>query len=488
MSKQRKDIGSVLKRVLERIESTDPQDRHEGYTALQHDAEFLHGRIPKEWVARLLKAFLNETDEVLHDLAIGAMFSVSLMPSPESPLLPDEGDASKGAAEGNTKGKAASKSAATKKLLGEWLFEPFLQKSAVISVFDAKMSRRDEPAEVYLGRRLSFDRHRATEFIHFSATEPRAHLVLPNQSFKAICVIGRPGLFGEPWFLPLMRYPSPAEGGENGAAEALRFGFDVHRRSPDVPHNQLDPAYHHLVERRGDGSIELLPTDDDGHSRRDYGLVQRYAVELGGQPTVIVVIAGASSLGTLGAARWASLTLFPNPDDPESDAAAIPMPETKRAPVRLEALVRVTADSTQGAWESPNIELLNLSIDAETWSPADRRWLPTAPDEMTLVYREGQLERILFDRRAHTFGNPSKMYVLTKALAEAVLQGRRQWSLDELRADQSAWGLKAGAPPITGETAAEQLRTLRNRHLGTALTIDGDQIHWRCKVRRVDEA
>ncbi len=487
MSKQRKDIGNVWKRVLERIESSDPQDRHDGYTALQHDAEFLHGRIPKEGVTRLRKALAGETDGVLHDLAIGAMLTVSLMPSPETPLSVDEGDASAGASEGNAKGKAAVKTAA-KKLLGEWLFDPFLQKSAVISVFDAKMSRRDEPAEVYLGRRLSFDRNRATEFIHFSATVPRAHLVLPNQSFKAICVIGRPGLFGEQWFLPLIRYPSPADGGEPGASEALRFGFHVHHRSPEVPHNEIDPDYHRLVERKGDESVEPLPTQDDRRSRRDYGLVQRYSVELGGQSTVIVVIAGASSLGTLGAARWASHTLFPNPDDPESDAAAIPMPESKRTPGRLEALVRVTADSTQGAWESPNVELLNLSVEAETWSPADRRWLPSAPNEVTLVYRENKPERILFDRRAHAFGNPSKMYVLTKALAESVLQGRSQWSLDELRADQAAWGLKSGAPPITGEAAAEQLRTLRNRHLGTALAIDGDQVYWRCKVRRVDEA
>jgi hypothetical protein len=323
--------------------------------------------------------------------------------------------------------------------------------------------------------------------MHFSATVPRAHLDLPKRLFNAICVIGRPGLFGEQWFIPLIRYPSASQPGENGAAESLRFGFDVHRRSPDVPHNQLDPAYHHLVERKGDETVELLHTVDDGHSRRDYGLVQRYAVELGGQSTEIVVIAGASSLGTLGAARWASYTLFPNPDDPQSDAAAILMPKNDRTPGRLEALVRVTADSTQGAWESPNVELLNLSIDDETWSPADRRWLPTAPDEVTLVYREKKLVRILFNRRPHAFGNASKPLALTRALAEAALEGRTLRSLDEVRSDNGAWGLKPGGSSISADTAADQLRLLRSRHLGTALSVEGDQIHWRCKVRRIDE-
>jgi len=463
MSKQPKDIGLVLKNVVSRIESPDPRRRHEGYTTLEHDAEFLHGRIPKEWVPRLLKAFFNEADVELRELALRAMLTVSLMP-PLAASAPDTNETSADRpTSGVAKPRGGSRSAAAKKCLGQWLFEPFLQKSAVISVYDAEKFRRDEPAEVYLGRRLAFDWNRATEFIHFSASSPRAHLLLPNQSFKAVCVVGRPGLFGEQWFLPLIRYPS-IPGGDQGASEALRFGFDVHRRSPDVPHNQIDPAYHHLVERKGDESIELRHTEDDGHSRRDYGLVQRYSVEIGGQSTVIVVIAGASSLGTLGAARWATQTIFPNLDDSESDATAIPMPDLKRLGARLEALVQVNADSTQGAWESPNVELLNLSIDAESWSPADRRWLPTAPDEVTLVYREKKLARILFDRRAHAFGNLSKMFALTRALAEAAEQGRSTWSLDDLRADNGAWGLKPDA-----------------------LAIDGDQIHWRCKVRRIDE-
>jgi len=495
MSKQPKDIGHELRKVLEQIESPDPQDRHAGYTKLEHDAQFLHGRIPKEYVPRLLAAFFNETRSDLHERAHRALLTLLLMPAQGPSRLPVD-----------TADDDEPKRPTLKKCLGEWLFEPFLQKSAVISVYDAEKYRRDEHAELFLGRRLSFDRNRPTEFIHFSAADPRAHLTLPNRSFKAVCVVGRPGLFGEQWFLPLIRYPS-IPGGDPQAAEALRFGFDVHHRSPDLPHNQIDPAYHHLVERKGDGATELLHTVDDGRSRRDFGLVQRYSVEIGGQSTVIVVVAGASSLGTLGAAQWATLALFPDPDDPESDDAVIPLPdalrseakrtdarrtdakrpETKRPAARMEALVQVTADSTQGAWESPNVELLKLSIDDETWSPADRRWLPTPPDEVTLVYRDKNLTRILFDRLPHAFGNPSQMSALTKALAEAAGQGRAQWSLDELRADNAAWGLKADAPRIEADTAAGQLRLLRQRHLGTALAVEGDQVYWRCRVRRTHE-
>lgn len=44
--------------------------------------------------------------------------------------------------------------------------------------------------------------------------------------------------------------------------------------------------------------------------RTDFAVVQRYPVELGTRHVVVVIVAGASSLGTSVAAQWAAYDLF----------------------------------------------------------------------------------------------------------------------------------------------------------------------------------
>jgi len=45
-------------------------------------------------------------------------------------------------------------------------------------------------------------------------------------------------------------------------------------------------------------------TVEQGANRHDYAIVQRFTIRFGGRDVVVLVIAGASGLGTIGAARW----------------------------------------------------------------------------------------------------------------------------------------------------------------------------------------
>lgn len=462
----RHDLREVIEQILEQIKSTNVAIRRQAYTTVLHRSRELRGRLSRSHVNQLIMSLHSERDGDTVRCGLLALSMLGLE------LFLDSSGAK--ALVGNG---AVSSTDFPAMRLGDWLWQLFHRKSAVFSVVDSEPNRRDEPAETQIGRRLSHDDFPRTNFQHFFTSPLRAHIALPEGGYKAVCVIGRPGLLGPP-FLDLIRCPELAVCHEALSGPAMRFGFEVHHRPKDLPRSEIDRAYHYIIERHGDGTSERHETVDDGTQRRDYGIVQCYTIDLNGIKVFVVVCAGASSLGTLGGATWSSLKLF------RDEGAMIIVPPNIQPDSRMEALVRVTADSTLGAWESPRIELVKLYVDDLLWSPAERKWVDTVPEEITVVYRDGKASGVVFDRRTRCLKRDSDMFTLIVKLAERALKGTKRTSLDELHgalSEKRGHGIKKNA-------TTSQLNQLRTRYLHEGLTIDSNSAELLCKVRRFDES
>jgi hypothetical protein len=184
--------------------------------------------------------------------------------------------------------------------LQDWLFKPFVPplfsagsahspKSAVIAVCDHQHIRDVQP-QVMLARFLPSDRYHATEFHQISLRDPQWEPVALDE-LSAVCFVGRPGMFHNCKLIdalpPELRFSLPAD--------------DDEWRGKPLSSESVD-RYHHVRQNRPNAGPMFYAAREEATRRTDYALVQRLRINYGGHHVAVLILAGATSLGTCGAA------------------------------------------------------------------------------------------------------------------------------------------------------------------------------------------
>lgn len=354
--------------------------------------------------------------------------------------------------------------------LSDWLWGPFHKPSAVFGLTAADYRRRDEIALIQLVRRLSYREFPDTEIHQIDPDDPEWSELLFQGGYQSICLVGRLGLYGQE---ALERWNNP-----NG-----RFGFLVNRRPGTIPAGQLDKDFHCIYERIGEGPTEYYRTEEKNGKRTDFALVQRYPVYDGTRYIVVVIIAGASSLGTLAAAQWAADKLT-EPTHPYGEP--IDAPQGVGPDSHFEALVDVTAEVTTRVWRPLRINLRRLCVDRAVWCENDRRWHIDPPRNITILREKGTKARavgVLFDGKRAPLNPGSQTFRL---LVEACLESRSRENgvvnAKKLGQKSEIWDGKTHAEA----DVRRRLSILKQRYLGDALSV-GRPIRLDAKVTIRDE-
>lgn len=260
--------------------------------------------------------------------------------------------------------------------LSEWLFAPFLPArghSLVLSVSE-KRDFRDVQALIEIARTLPTHRYARTRFHHVQS-ESADWSGTDLDHAHGICFIGRPGMF---------------EGcGIMGQFPKLRFSIERAGGSRFFGVTQA---------RAHEGSIAypIKDVDTGGGVRRryDHAIVQRFVVRHNSREAVVVVIAGGSSLGTLGAARWITETKWT--EEQQADYIRIAAVEKlDTATATFEALLEVSAivHDPPRPWMVENIiekklflnKSRNLNAEGMSISLATESEHPVRADEVRYV-------------------------------------------------------------------------------------------------------
>ncbi len=449
-----------VERTLEKISSENPQKRREGWREIHdHSAAFRAGLNDAQMLYLRNLLFDAENDSGNFRLALKALLALAMPPASVIARSERPGGA-ESSLEGNLPGAPG--------LLPHWLWEPFHQPSAVLAVTATNYRRRDEAALLWLGRRLSFAEYPETEFPHIALENPDLARVLFSQRYQAFCIVGRLGLFGQKAL-------------ERLGIDDLHFGFDVPRRPKGLPPGELDAKYHCVFERVGSCKRKSHRTTEESGVRTDFAVVQRYQVELGTQHVVVVIVAGASSLGTAAGARWAACDLF-QPTD-AIDRRPIEVPPRITPHSHMEALLCARAKVTTRAWEHPEIELRKLSVDGACWSLKDQKWHEAPIRLITVVRERGQPTQILFDDQPARLERGKQTFRLMVALVEQAQRGGdAELDIAALAANHGIWE----KPNPTEDYVRAKLRLLRTRYLKNALCMRGT-LKLRAKVDDVNK-
>lgn len=235
-----------------------------------------------------------------------------------------------------------------------WFWGSLMSPSIVFRAWE-KHRRRDEDAMFNLARFLSFESYPDVQFQR-----------VPLESFdwgealkshlSTVVFIGRLGMYGESATEHFSR--------ENW----YRFLSD--ERPEDLGLDELDPRYHRICaldEQETDEPQYLTHEDEEKAIRTDYGLVQRYTVPYQGGRITVIGLWGCSTLGTLGAVRWAI--------DLEKNTDPLPNADLK-ADTTLEALIKVRADTCNYpyTWNPEPVQLEELHIGHEQWNVDKKCW------------------------------------------------------------------------------------------------------------------
>jgi len=359
--------------------------------------------------------------------------------------------------------------------LGRWIWAPFRRPSVVLRVTDPRPARRrDEDAVIEIARLLSRIGHPHTRFHRVELKQFRPKVEELAQ-MEAICFVGRLNLY----------FPRPRDL-LRWQAEDARFWFGEDTRPDDWPVGKLHPIYHRVLEGVGPyaEAIEYRAVDTDKDKRRtDYGLVQRYVVQMNSRHILVVLCAGCSALGTLAAARWAADDVFAL--DPSGGVLSLPPKCT--ADSRLEALVKVKAETTSPSltWELAEVELLHLQVGDQVWHPEESKWEAAAPKTITLVYPAEQVPGIhsvrevwLDGRQAHMTDDSENFHLLV-AVCQYAAARDGVVRIEDLVNNPAIWNDRPHEPVRNAAYVKGRLRRLKSLYFGRALCLGADKDHCR---------
>jgi hypothetical protein len=432
--------------TLERdLTSPDKKDRLVGWRSVGQLRNVAPALLSPEQRQRLLDLFAEESDPDVWRVAVTALLR---LPPPA-----EAGDRGLGAVVPPGEGA-----------LLDWLWSPFHQASVVLRGVDSAR-RRDEEAVIDLARQLSRRDFPHTTFLSINLRDPQWEKTMGAHAARAFLVVGRLGLYG-PRVRELL-----------GGAD-LRFTFCDGDRPGHLRRSQLDPVFHAVSER---GRRQPYRTAEAGEERTDYGVVQRYPITYQDKEVIVVVIAGASSLGTLGAARWAARTLA----EPDLKGKLVPAPPKAGTESVLEALVTVRArkDPYPQEWQPMQWDLVALYADESKWCPADGCWYPVPPQEITVVRDPegaGRPPTVLFDGVRAGFRSTEDNSNLRLLVSICELAGPSEGRAVPLAVlAQRVW--PGGAGDLN--RVRSRLFQLKQIHLGEALYVNDATVTLRARVR-----
>lgn len=192
-----------------------------------------------------------------------------------------------------------------------------------------------------------------------------------------------------------------------------------------------------------------------------------------GHQVIVIVIAGASSLGTAGAARW--IAEYSWGEKNRVNFARLAGLATIGRATRMEALLKVTAVVHQPArpW-NPNIELEALFLHRS-------RNLNKTPSRITLGTESGVLTHakdvryLLFDEHEMDFGETDTP-VVTAFLVKCCLENTREVRISDLMSDARLW---SGAVPAPRSNKVFLSDHLQRRSLNGLAEVAADSIRLR---------
>jgi hypothetical protein len=357
--------------------------------------------------------------------------------------------------------------------LRSWLFSPFLPspgretRSAVVAICD-RHHIRDVQSQVKLARFLSAQRYPDTIFHHIPLSKPNWGPV-EFHNLNAVCFIGRPSMFRD---CDVVRQLEKKK-------SAAKFGFPLDDdlwRGVEVTEDSAR-AFHHLRENRPvAGPYAWLTVEEKQRNRRiDYALVQRFRIDYGGKTLWIVVLAGATSLGTFAAAEWVTSPKFPEILLKNLNRAGLDADESTELEVLLEvaAVVHEPAQPWVVEFCTPKRLFLNGGVN-----------LLHAPTTITLGVRNNEVCCVLLDEDEVAFRG--RAYAALIALCRKSLSvSNGAVGIRGLLDDTGAWPDGVVTAPSNLERAKGFFNdNLRKHRLRDALSIDGDNLVLHCHVRQ----
>jgi len=349
--------------------------------------------------------------------------------------------------------------------LADWLFEPFRDAPAgnhhslVLSVCD-RHYLRDVQAQVEIARLLPLERYPLTNFRHVAHEHPDWGNAGLGQAL-GVCFIGRPLMFQNCKLIEA--FPTD-----------LRFSI-VPPESDKTPESGKKEDFHCVAQNRPKaGALRYTTAEDETH-RHDFAIVQRFTITSGGRDIVVLVIAGGSSLGTMGAAHWISRYPWTKAtrDRHASVAGLGTVGRSTRVDrsMRFEALLKVSARVYKPAkpWDPVVVE--------ESLFLQKSRNLLQAPLRVTLGTEKKQLTHakevryLLFDDYEMDF-SPKDNAAVVAFCTKIILDSSRVVRIKDLISDTRVW---ANGDCPTEDKAPTFLRDHLQRH-SLNITVSGDTI------------
>ena len=307
--------------------------------------------------------------------------------------------------------------------LADWLFEPFWRqrrdaagashKALVFSAYEKGI--RDAQAQIAIAHLLPSSSWRDTSFRHVLLEQPEWDDTGISQA-PAVCFVGRPLMFSQ-------------------CSMVEQFPKDL--RYSILPPESGDAAdFFCVTENRAKAGALQFPTAQDGSRRTDYAIVQRFPMVFGGHSVTVIVVAGASSLGTAGAARWVAKYDWTEKNTVEF--ARVAGLKTIDRSTRFEALLEVSAAVHEPAqpWE-PKFHVKALFLNRS-------RNLLKIPSRITLGTESGLLTHardvryLLFDEHEMDFGETDTAVVIA-LLVKCCLENTREVRISDLMTDTRLW-------------------------------------------------
>jgi hypothetical protein len=345
----------------------------------------------------------------------------------------------------------------------DWFGRLFDGPSAIFGITEKNFVRRDEDALIHLARRFPYKTYRDLEIKRVLFQSEAWRELLVENDYQTMLFVGRPWLYG-PNTPKLL------------AGQELHFDFPNNTRPKSLPRDQLDPSYHSIRERNGDDDPILHVAHEEKGLRTDYGVVQVYTVDNGRYPMTVVQCAGTSSLGTMGAAMWLTYDLGRPLEGLGGNPIPLPPGGTSRH--RMEALLRVVADTTTYAWQPKAIELCSLHVDEFTWSAFDLQWRRSAVPQVKL-HMHGRLPGpIYINGRLAQFVPLSQNHRLAAAVILGVYESRQKFiRICDLAENSEIWGNRKQESKVV----KQRLHTLNHQRLEGILEV-GDEVRINAEV------
>lgn len=346
-----------------------------------------------------------------------------------------------------------------------WLFQSFRSqgganpaRSLVLTVRDDE-NFRDVQALVEVARHLNSERYAQTEFRHVSQQSPD-WADIRWEAINSICFIGRPSMF-------------------RGCPIISRFPADL-RFSIEPPDSDAPRSFHRVCQKRERAGKLIYPTTQDESHRHDQAIVQRFVISHLGARKTIIVIAGGSSLGTVGAARWlTSKYMFDAERRSLARVAGLELDWT----TRVEVLLSVSA-----AIEKPARPWRPIVDDAALFLNSSRNLL-REPSRIALATQTGQLKSaedvryLLFD------DDEVKLSEADHAAAVAVcvkylLDHHPSMPIAEFQTDKRLW--PDGKWPVGRDLVGFFRDHLQRHSFNGILEVPADSLNLKLENRRIE--